>query len=146
MCGIAGLCNFRGNWKENIKRMNAHMKNRGPNATGIWCSEDASVVLGHQRLSIMDLSENGAQPMTSHSGRYTIVYNGEIYNSAPLAEKLLADAAVDVMRGSSDTEILLEAIEAYGLEKTICYCKGMFAIALYDHQSGQLSLVSDRIG
>lgn len=146
MCGIAGLCNFRGNWKENIKRMNAHMKNRGPNATGIWCSEDASVVLGHQRLSIMDLSENGAQPMTSHSGRYTIVYNGEIYNSAPLAEKLLADAAVDVMRGSSDTEILLEAIEAYGLEKTICYCKGMFAIALYDHQSGQLSLVRDRIG
>ena len=146
MCGIAGLCNFRGDWKENMKRMNAHMKNRGPNATGIWSNEDGTVVLGHQRLSIMDLSENGAQPMTSHSGRYTLVYNGEIYNSQPLADKLLADAAVEALRGSSDTEILLEAIEAYGLEKTICYCKGMFAIALYDHQSGQISLVRDRIG
>ena len=87
MCGIAGICNFTGDWKENIERMKRHMKKRGPNADGTWSSEDHRVVFGHQRLSIVDLSAGGAQPMTSHSGRYTMTYNGEIYNYKELADK-----------------------------------------------------------
>ena len=75
MCGIAGICNFTGDWKENIERMKRHMKKRGPNADGTWSSENHRVVFGHQRLSIVDLSAGGAQPMTSHSGRYTMTYN-----------------------------------------------------------------------
>lgn len=80
MCGIAGFCNRRGNWREDIENMNNRMLHRGPDAGGIWSSGDESVVFGHRRLSIVDLSETGSQPMTSRSGRFTICYNGEIYN------------------------------------------------------------------
>ena len=80
MCGIAGFCNHPDKWKENIEKMNDRMYHRGPDAGGIWTNSDASVVLGHRRLSIVDLSENGAQPMHSASGRYVCVFNGEIYN------------------------------------------------------------------
>ena len=146
MCGIAGICNFTGDWKENIERMKRHMKKRGPNADGTWSSEDHRVVFGHQRLSIVDLSAGGAQPMTSHSGRYTMTYNGEIYNYKELADKLLKDGSVTAFRGSSDTEVLLEAFEAYGIEKTLAFCKGMFAIGLYDHENGEITLIRDRIG
>ena len=146
MCGIAGICNFTGDWKENIERMKRHMKKRGPNADGTWSSEDHRVVFGHQRLSIVDLSAGGAQPMTSHSGRYTMTYNGEIYNYKKLADKLLKDGSVTAFRGSSDTEVLLEAFEAYGIEKTLAFCKGMFAIGLYDHENGEITLIRDRIG
>lgn len=146
MCGIAGICNFTGDWKENIERMKRHMKKRGPNADGTWSSEDHRVVFGHQRLSIVDLSAGGAQPMTSHSGRYTMTYNGEIYNYKELADKLLQDGSVTAFRGSSDTEVLLEAFEAYGIEKTLAFCKGMFAIGLYDHENGEITLIRDRIG
>ena len=146
MCGIAGICNFTGDWKENIERMKRHMKKRGPNADGTWSSENHRVVFGHQRLSIVDLSAGGAQPMTSHSGRYTMTYNGEIYNYKELADKLLKDGSVTAFRGSSDTEVLLEAFEAYGIEKTLAFCKGMFAIGLYDHENGEITLIRDRIG
>ena len=76
MCGIAGFCNLKGNWEENIRKMNARMNHRGPDGEGIYISEDGRVALGHKRLSIVDLSANGAQPMHSHSGRYIIAYNG----------------------------------------------------------------------
>ena len=89
MCGIAGFCNFAGNQKDNIERMKDRMLHRGPNAGGTFISEDGQVVLGHRRLSIVDLSENGAQPMTSHSGRYVIAYNGEIYNYKKIAKKII---------------------------------------------------------
>ena len=78
MCGIAGFCNWKTDWEKNIRKMNDRMRHRGPDASGIWASEDGSVVFGHQRLSIVDLSENGAQPMQSHSGRFEIAFNGEI--------------------------------------------------------------------
>lgn len=94
----------------------------------------------------MDLSENGAQPMTSHSGRYVIAYNGEIYNYRKIAAGLLAEKRVSAFRGSSDTEVLLEAVESYGVEKAISLCKGMFAMALYDQKEQILYLVRDRIG
>ncbi|MDE7273198.1 MAG: asparagine synthase (glutamine-hydrolyzing) [Lachnospiraceae bacterium] len=146
MCGIAGFCNNPENWKENIEKMNQRMYHRGPDAGDVWASEDANVVLGHRRLSIVDLSENGAQPMHSASGRYVCVFNGEIYNYRRLRDKLLKEKKVTAFRGTSDTEVLLEAIEAYGVTETIRHCKGMFAIALFDRQTGKLTLIRDRIG
>lgn len=146
MCGIAGFCNFAGNGKENIERMMERMLHRGPDAGGCYFSEEGDVVLGHRRLSIVDLSENGSQPMTSHSGRYVIVYNGEIYNYKEVAKKLLADQKVESFRGTSDTEVLLEAFEHYGIKEAIGMCKGMFAIALYDKKEGSLYLLRDRVG
>ena len=91
MCGIAGFCNLKGDKVRNIEQMKERMFHRGPDAGGNYISEDGQVVLGHRRLSIVDLSENGAQPMTSHSGRYVIAYNGEIYNYRKIAEKLQKD-------------------------------------------------------
>lgn len=152
MCGIAGFCNFAGaggsrdGILENVERMKERMYHRGPDAGGIWLSEDLRVALGHRRLSIVDLSENGAQPMISHSGRFVIAYNGEIYNYKKLADQLLSDGMTAGFRGSSDTEVLLEAFEAYGIEETISQCKGMFAIALYDKKEEILYLLRDRVG
>lgn len=146
MCGIAGFCNHPKNWEENIKKMNERMLHRGPDAGGIWANEDASVVFGHRRLSIVDLSANGAQPMHSASGRYVCVFNGEIYNYKVIRDKLLSEKKVTAFKGTSDTEVLLEAFEAYGVKETIAMCKGMFAIALLDKETGKLTLIRDRIG
>ena len=146
MCGIAGFCNHPLDWKKNIEKMNKRMYHRGPDAGGIWANEDASVVFGHRRLSIVDLSENGAQPMYSASKRYICVFNGEIYNYKTIKDKLLKERKVSTFRGTSDTEVLLEAFEAYGIRETISMCKGMFAIALLDRKTGRLTLIRDRVG
>lgn len=146
MCGIAGFCNRKGHWQKDIENMNKRMFHRGPDAGGIWSSADESVVFGHRRLSIVDLSETGAQPMTGRSGRFTICYNGEIYNYKKLAEKLLSEGKVTAFRGTSDTEVLLEAFESYGVEETVKQCKGMFAIALFDKETKKLWLLRDRVG
>lgn len=149
MCGIAGFCNFHGSVKmqeENLEKMKQRMLHRGPDAGGSYVSGDGKVALGHRRLSIVDLSEAGLQPMKSHSGRYVMVYNGEIYNYKKLSQKLLEEKKVDRFRGTSDSEVILEAFEAYGVEETIAQCKGMFAIALYDTKEQKLYLLRDRIG
>ncbi len=146
MCGIAGFCNFRGDWQKNIKRMCDKMKHRGPDAAGVWASEDHRVVLGHRRLAIVELSPAGAQPMISRDGRYVIAYNGEIYNHASIRKKLLAEGRVPAFRGTSDTETLLESVAAYGLKDTLKMVKGMFAIALYDREEHALFLARDRVG
>lgn len=146
MCGIAGFCNRKENWREEIEAMNRRMFHRGPDAGGIWANAEETVVFGHRRLSIVDLSEAGAQPMTSKSGRFTICYNGEIYNYKKLAARLLSEKKVDAFRGSSDTEVLLEAFESYGIEETVGQCKGMFAIALFDKETKKLYLLRDRVG
>lgn len=146
MCGIAGLCNWGENWQQNIERMNEKMYHRGPDAAGIWASEDHAVVFGHRRLSIVDLTPSGAQPMESHNGRYVIAYNGEIYNHREIREKLLRDKKVTGFRGTSDTEVLVEAISAYGMKNTLSMIKGMFAIAVYDKEEQTLSLARDRVG
>ena len=146
MCGIAGFCNWGDDWQRNIERMNERMYHRGPDDCGVWSTEDHRVVFGHRRLSIVDLSSAGAQPMTSHNGRYIIAYNGEIYNCDLIKERLLREHKVTGFRGTSDTEILLESIAAYGLEDTLKLAKGMFAIALYDKQEQTLSLARDRVG
>ncbi|MEG1875988.1 MAG: asparagine synthase (glutamine-hydrolyzing) [Lachnospiraceae bacterium] len=146
MCGIAGFCNLSEDWKENIDRMNRRMEHRGPDATGVWSSEDHQVVFGHKRLAVVDLTLSGTQPMHSHSGRYLCVFNGEIYNYKEIAKKLLEEHQVTEFLGTSDTEVLLEAIEAYGIAQAITMCTGMFALAVYDTKTQQLYLVRDRVG
>ncbi len=146
MCGIAGFCNGEFDWKKNIERMNDRMYHRGPDASGIWASEDKRVVLGHRRLSIVDLTSGGSQPMESHDGRYIMAYNGEIYNYQDIKRKLIQEEKVAAFRGTSDTEVLLEAVSAYGLHETLNKSKGMFAIALYDKKEHELFLARDRVG
>ncbi len=149
MCGIAGFIADSWGWDQRtelINKMNNCLIHRGPDAEGIWLDEQSGVTLGHRRLSIQDLSPCGAQPMMSHSGRFVMVYNGEIYNAKDLKAGL-EQAWHDVAwRGTSDTEILLEAMEHLGIEKALKTAKGMFAIALYDRQKKTLSLMRDRVG
>ena len=146
MCGIAGFYNSRIDREQLIRAMTDRMRHRGPDAEGFWLDEQSGWTLGHRRLSILDLSESGAQPMLSASGRVVISYNGEIYNAALLRGRLLAEGRVAAFRGHSDTEILLEAIEAYGLEETLRLSKGMFALAVYDREKKVLRLARDRMG
>ncbi len=146
MCGIAGFCNPEFDWLENINRMNDKMYHRGPDASGVWAAEDKSVVLGHRRLSIIDLTSGGAQPMESHNNRYVMVYNGEIYNYIEIRDRLLKEGKVMTFKSTSDTEVLLEAISAYGFEETLKMSKGMFAIAVYDKKEHVLLLARDRVG
>ncbi len=146
MCGIAGLIGCRRDALQSLERMKKHMKDRGPDGNGTWSSEDGEVLLGHQRLAIVDLTPSGTQPFVSRSGRFVMTYNGEIYNYKDLARKMVHEHKVTSFRGTSDTEVLLEAIEAYGLQETLKYVKGMFAIGLYDRQDKTITLFRDRIG
>lgn len=147
MCGIDGLIGYRGKQEEQIRKMNERMLHRGPDDGGIYISEDGRVALGHRRLAIVDLSKNGAQPFTSASGRNVMVYNGEIYNAAEIREKLIKDSNGELkFRSTSDTEVLLEAIERYGVKKSLSLCKGMFAFAVYDREERKVTLARDRVG
>lgn len=150
MCGIAGICNYDRHPIENILAMNQAQIHRGPDAGDYWMDESNKVILGHRRLSIVELSDAGAQPMRSASERYVLVYNGEIYNSDQLREilqqKRRMQGSALKLRGTSDTEILLEAVETLGLMGTLKLVKGMFAFALYDREEKQLYLVRDRMG
>ncbi len=147
MCGIAGLIGFKGDAGNTIRKMNDRMLHRGPDDEGIYISDDKNVALGHRRLSIVDLSKNGAQPFVSHSGRSVMVYNGEIYNADEVKRKLLEDMDEPVtFRSTSDTEVLLEAIELYGINKALSICKGMFGLAVYDKKEDKVILARDRVG
>ncbi|KQZ53306.1 MULTISPECIES: asparagine synthase (glutamine-hydrolyzing) [unclassified Ensifer] len=148
MCGIAGLINYAGRQQERsnatLRSMAEALAHRGPDAGGIWLAEDGHVGLCHRRLSIIDLSPGGAQPMHSASGRYSIVYNGEIYGFLGLRAELETRGVR--FRGHSDTEVLIEAVELYGLENTLKRCNGMFAFALYDSVERKVIFARDRIG
>ena len=146
MCGIAGLCGWRGDWKSNLNRMCERMRHRGPDGSGLWAEADGSVALGHRRLAIIDLSETGAQPMQSGSGRYVISFNGEIYNHKEIAGRLLQEGRMSAFRGSSDTEALLEAAESWGVKRALSLCRGMFAAAFWDRKERTLTLARDRVG
>jgi asparagine synthase (glutamine-hydrolysing) len=119
---------------------------RGPDGTGLWLNPDCRIAFGHNRLAILDLSPAGDQPMHSPSGRFVIVYNGEVYNHEELRRRLLDEGFPTNWRGHSDTETLLAAIEAWGLKATLERAVGMFALALWDRQTKQLSLARDRLG
>ena len=114
--------------------MSAAIAHRGPDTGGIWWDESAPLVLGHRRLSVLDLSSAGHQPMLSACGRYVIAFNGEIYNHLALREKLARKGQTPNWRGHSDTETLLACFAAWGLEKTLQASVGMFAIAVWDKQ------------
>jgi asparagine synthase (glutamine-hydrolysing) len=124
--------------------MTIRLAHRGPDADGHWVPADTPVALGHRRLSIIDLSATGAQPMWSFNGRYVISYNGEIYNYRELRERLHAAGAV--FRGTSDTEVLLAGIEAWGIVSTLREATGMFALAVWDVRDQELFLARDRVG
>ena len=125
-------------------RMGDAVLHRGPDDRGVWTDEAAGIGLAHRRLSILDLSPLGHQPMASADGRYLMAYNGEIYNFAQLRAAL--EPLGHVFRGHSDTEVLLAAILQWGLEDTLQRCNGMFAIALWDRQERCLWLARDRVG
>ena len=126
--------------------MNQRMLHRGPDMQDYWCSEDHSIVLGHVRLSILDLSEAGKQPVQSQDGRYVMVWNGEIYNYESLRKKLVMDGRQLLFRGHSDTEVLIEYVAAYGLKEALKASTGMFAAAVFDRRTKKLCLCRDRMG
>jgi len=148
MCGIAGLISQNKTIvsRESLNIMGESIKHRGPDDSGTWISENGQVGLVHRRLSIIDLSPEGHQPMMSSGGRYLIAFNGEIYNYESLREHVNKVNENAKWHGSSDTEVILELIELYGFEKSLEYLNGMFAIALYDKYEDTLYLARDRMG
>ncbi len=147
MCGIAGFWGGAaagGEQATTLRRMTDAIRHRGPDDEGQWLDAERGVALGHRRLSILDLSPEGHQPMVSAGGRFVIVFNGEIYNFAELRREEEARGAR--FRGHSDTEIMLAVIERLGLVEATKRFAGMFAFALWDRERHELSLVRDRIG
>ena len=148
MCGFSGVFNHResGNIVEAIHRMNDSITHRGPDDSGVWVDQNARLALGHRRLSVVDLSQAGAQPMHSIDGRYVIVFNGEIYNYNDLRNQLESQGLAPQWKGHSDTEILLACLSVWGVETTVERAVGMFAFALWDRNDHVLTLVRDRVG
>ena len=148
MCGIAGLIGGHRGRPDLIKQMVDTVAHRGPDDCGTWVDPNAGIGLGHRRLSIVDLSPLGHQPMVSSNGRWVLTYNGEIYNHRSLRSELeAAGLAPDGgWRGHSDTETFVEAIAAWGLDHTLSRTTGMFAFGLWDRAERKLYLVRDRFG
>ncbi|MCS6777279.1 MAG: asparagine synthase (glutamine-hydrolyzing) [Chloroherpetonaceae bacterium] len=142
MCGIVGWVGEPD--MDLALQMRDCLIHRGPDDAGMWYDPEKGVWLGQRRLSILDLSPAGHQPMVSPGGRYVITYNGEIYNYPELREELVTQGVV--FRGNSDTEVLVAAIELWGMEATVERIAGMFAFAVYDRHEDALWLVRDRIG
>ena len=146
MCGIAGVLGGPRIDAEIIARMAGALAHRGPDDEGIWIDTEAGIGLGHRRLSIIDLSPAGHQPMHSPAGRYVLSLNGEIYNYADLRRELTAAGHVVDWRGHSDTEILLAGFDFWGIKPTLQRASGMFAFALWDKRERTLTLARDRLG
>lgn len=148
MCGITGFLTdhppSRSEGRAILQRMTDAIRHRGPDAEGLWQSPDGVANLGHRRLSIIDLSPSGAQPMLTASGRFVLIFNGEIYNFPELRAEL--EKAGQAFRGTSDTEVLLAAIERWGVTATLPRLNGMFAFALWDVRERTLWLARDRFG
>jgi asparagine synthase (glutamine-hydrolysing) len=149
MCGIAGMIDRRvATPEESLQQvgraMSDTMLHRGPDAGGVWADPAGGVVLAHRRLSIIDLSPGGAQPMASASGRYVISYNGEVFNFLELRRELEQQGVK--FRGGSDTEVIIEGAARWGLAATVKRLIGMFAFALWDRETRTISLVRDRLG
>jgi asparagine synthase (glutamine-hydrolysing) len=146
MCGFAGFLGGYAAGDTFLEAMGDALYHRGPDDGGVWSDPDAEVGLAFRRLSIIDLSPAGHQPMRSATGRYVIVYNGEIYNHGQLRARLEQQNRAPAWRGHSDTETLLAAIEAWGVDEAVTHATGMFAFALWDRQLRALTLGRDRIG
>ena len=150
MCGIAGFiwssAGPPGDPARIARGMADALTTRGPDDFGEQVELDAGIAFGHRRLAIVDLSEAGRQPIASPSGRYLLVYNGEIYNHLELRDMLEEAGKAPVWRGHSDTETLIACIDAWGLEQSLRRCVGMFALGLWDRATRTLSLARDRLG
>jgi len=147
MCGFAGLVDSSGKVPDSVnvaRRMADAIAHRGPDDSGTWVALHGRVVMDFRRLSILDLSQRGHQPMQSASGRWCICFNGEVYNFLELRKEL--EQRGHVFRGGSDTEVILAAIEEWGVRPAIERLVGMFAIALWDTREDELTLVRDRFG
>jgi len=149
MCGIVGFVSSNGlpeNTLSTLRQMADRIRHRGPDDAGYWIDREAGVALAHRRLSILDLSPAGHQPMASASGRYQVIFNGEIYNHVALRRDLETIGGAPAWRGHSDTEVMLAAFERWGLEESLRRFEGMFAFALWDRADRVLYLARDRLG
>ena len=148
MCGIAGV--FGSLRKEELDmcahKMSVALTHRGPDDFGIWSDEKSGIAFGHRRLSVVDLSLAGHQPMISPCGNFSVIFNGEIYNHLQLREKLNDSTYKQSWRGHSDTETLVSAFSQWGIKKTLGQLVGMFAIAVWDIKNKKLYLIRDRFG
>lgn len=149
MCGLTGFLDATRQTEHEellatVIRMADTLGHRGPDDSGALVDEEAGIALGHRRLSIVDLSPEGHQPMLSPHGRYVVVYNGEIYNFLELRQEL--ETLGYCFRGHSDTEVMLASIEQWGLGQSVKRFIGMFAFALWDRKESTLHLVRDRLG
>src|SRR5215469_4182645 len=148
MCGIVGI--FLAPHAADPRRLAAieamatMLHHRGPDASGIWVDCNAGIALGHRRLAIVDLSEEGHQPMLSHGKNLVMTFNGEVYNFAELRQEL--EVKGHRFRGHSDTEVMLAAFESLGIEPALRRFAGMFAFGLWDREQRALHLVRDRLG
>ena len=149
MCGLTGFVSKEQNASDleaTARRMAERIRHRGPDDDGVWVDPVAGLAIAHRRLSILDLSPAGHQPMASASGRWVLAYNGEVYNHLALRQQLAAEGSAPTWRGHSDTETLLACFEAWDVERTLKACVGMFAIALWDRMERVLWLARDRMG
>jgi asparagine synthase (glutamine-hydrolysing) len=150
MCGIVGFLGTAGGGEAALAsiaaRMSACLIHRGPDDSGVWVDERSGLGLGHRRLSILDLSPTGHQPMISHCGRYVITFNGEIYNYLDIRRELEASGAVPGWCGHSDTEVILAAIARWGIGRALECMTGMFALAVWDRADRTLHIARDRLG
>src|SRR5258708_35174587 len=147
MCGITGFFAINPRYysfETAVKQMTDRVAYRGPDDAGHWIDVEAGIALGHRRLSIVDLSPLGHQPMISASGRFVIVFNGEIYNFQSL--RVILESKGYSFQGMSDTEVLLAAVEEWGIAKALEQFIGMFAFALWDKQEKTLYMALDRFG
>src|SRR5205809_1773009 len=147
MCGIAGVLNFDSDGRAAdvtvVARLNELQRRRGPDGGGVWSSADGRIALGHRRLAIIDTGPHGAQPMSDATGRWTITFNGEIYNYRELRHEL--ERLSYVFHTSSDTEVLINAIAHWG-EAALRKLRGMYAFALWDASERELWLARDPYG
>ena len=148
MCGIAGLFGQKnnGSFEKSVETMILSLSHRGPDDSGVWKDNKSQIVFGHRRLSILDLTKAGHQPMTSSCGRYVITFNGEIYNHLVLRKELDNLGRGIKWVGTSDTETILEAFSYWGIKRTLEKMVGMFAIGVWDKREERLFLTRDRMG
>ena len=151
MCGIAGFIDIKNTFGKkqsfiNLNKMSDALYHRGPDSSGSYYDEEYSIGLTHRRLAILDVSENGSQPMQSFSGRYVIIFNGEIYNHITLRSEIDTLNKEVNWLSNADTETLLSAFEVWGFEKTLSKINGMFSFSLWDKKDKFLYLVRDRVG
>jgi asparagine synthase (glutamine-hydrolysing) len=151
MCGIAGIVDISkrtraDSLRDIAERMAYALRHRGPDSSGTWHDVTCGVALAHSRLAIIDVSPAGHQPMTCSTGRFVMSFNGEIYNHVSIRTELANGMQAPSWRGHSDTETVLAAISAWGVEKTLSKLRGMFAIAVWDREQRSLILARDRMG